>query len=71
MNTAHNVRSITPKDLAMLGVQDMAYVRTLTVDGTKGYGIFAADGTPLAFTESLALAVAAVRQYDLQPVSVH
>ena len=71
MNIAHDVRSITPKDLAMLGMQDMAYVRTLTVDGTKGYGIFAADGTQLAFTESLALAVAAVRQYDLQPVSVH
>ncbi len=71
MNIAPDIRAITPQDLAALGMQNLAYLRTLTVDGTPGIGIFAADGTQLAFAPTRALAVAAVREHDLQPVSVH
>jgi hypothetical protein len=71
MNTTHDVRSITPQDLASLGMQNMAYLKALTMDGTPGIGIFAADGTQLAFAPTRALAVAAVREHDLHPVSVH
>ena len=49
----------------------MAYLRAVVLDGTPGYGIFAADGTQLAFAPTLALAVAAVREHELEPVSVH
>jgi len=72
MNTTHDdIRRITPQALALLGMQDLAYLRAITLDGTAGYGIFAADGTQLAFAPSRALAVAAVREHELQPVSVH
>jgi hypothetical protein len=71
MNTSETIRSISPQALALLGMQSMAYLRKITVDGTPGFGIFAADGTQLAFAPSRALAVAAVREHDLEPVSVH
>ena len=70
MNTMHDIRTITPQDLALLGMQNMAYLRAVTLEGTAGFGIFAADGTQLAFAPSRALAVAAVREHDLEPVSV-
>jgi hypothetical protein len=41
------------------------------MDGTDRYGIFTADGTQVAFAPNRALAEAAVRQYELEPVSVH
>ncbi len=71
MNTVHDIRTITPQDLALLGMQNMAYLRAVTLEGTAGFGIFAADGTQLAFAPNRALAVAAVREHDLEPVSVH
>ncbi len=71
MNALHDIRKITPQDLALLGMQNMAYLRAVTLDGTPGFGIFAADGTQVAFAPSRALAAAAVREHDLEPVSVH
>jgi hypothetical protein len=71
VNTAHDIRTITRQDLALLGMQSMAYLRAVTLEGTPGFGIFAADGTQLAFAPTRAMAVAAVREHDLEPVSVH
>jgi hypothetical protein len=71
MNAAQDIRNITPQDLAVLGLQDMAYLRSVTYEGADGYGIFTADGTQVAFAPTRALAEAAVRQHELEPVSVH
>ena len=71
MNAINDIRKISPQDLAVLGLQDMAYLRSVTMDGTEGYGIFTADGTQVAFAPTRALAEAAVREYELEPVSVH
>ena len=71
MTTLHDVRTISTQDLALLGLQNLAYLRAVTVDGTPGFAIFAADGTRLAFAPTRAQAVAAVREHDLEPVSVH
>ena len=71
MTMLHDVRSISVQDLALLGLQNLAYLRAATVDGTPGFAIFAADGTRLAFAPTRAQAVAAVREHDLEPVSVH
>ena len=71
MNANEASRIFSSQDFAVLGIQSMAYLRQITVDGTPGFGIFAADGTQLAFAPSRALAVAAVREHDLEPVSVH
>ncbi|HEX3065206.1 MAG TPA: DUF1150 family protein [Dongiaceae bacterium] len=71
MNTNEASRIFSSQDFAVFGMQSLAYLRKITVDGTPGFGIFAADGTQLAFAPSRALAVAAVREHDLEPVSVH
>ena len=71
MNTIANIRHISPQDLAVLGLHSMAYLRHVTMDGTDGFGIFTADGTQVAFASTRALAEAAVREYELEPVSVH
>jgi hypothetical protein len=54
VNALHGIRTITPQDLALLGMQSMAYLRAVTLEGTPGFGIFAADGTKLAFAPTRA-----------------
>lgn len=71
MTSLLDVRTISAQDLALLGLQTLAYLRAATVDGTPGFAIYAADGTRLAFAPTRAQAVAAVREHDLEPVSVH
>lgn len=59
------------RDFAAFGVDIVAYVKPVTVNGTAGYAIHAADGTPLTLVPGRDAAFAAVRQHDMEPVSVH
>lgn len=70
MQTIERIQ-MSDQELAMLGVQDMAYVKSAVVDGAPTYAIHAADGTQMALVPDRDLAFAVVRQNDLQPVSVH
>ena len=70
-NSVERVRSMSPSELATLGMEDMAYVKPIVVDGTSAYAVHAADGTQIAVIADRDLAFAAVRQHDLEPVSVH
>ncbi len=65
------LRSISPKEFALWGIQDVAYIRPTTIDGRQAFAVHAADGTPVAVMKSLELAQVAVRQNDLEPLSVH
>ena len=58
-------------DLGSLGIENIAYVKTVTVDGEKLHAIHAADGTPLTVVSDRKLAFATVSQHDMQPMSVH
>jgi hypothetical protein len=71
MQTIEQLRHMTENQLAMLGVQDIAYVRPVMVEGTAGYAICAADGTQMALTADRDIAFAVVRQHEMEPVSVH
>ncbi len=71
MTNLLNLREISTQELMNLGVQDVAYVKPVAVEGGTGYAIHAADGTALAVVENRALAFATVRQNGLEPVSVH
>ena len=66
-----NPRHISSRDLAQLGVQDLAFVKTVQVDDQTAYAIHAADGTQMALISDRDVAFAAVRQHGLEPVSVH
>jgi len=59
------------QDFRALGLAQLAYVKTSTADGRIAYSVHAADGTEIAVMADRAIACAAVRQHDLEPLSVH
>jgi hypothetical protein len=65
------LRAIQPGDLAMLGIQNLAYVKLNAAKGERSFVIYAADGTELAVAPTEAQAYALIRENDLEPVSVH
>ena len=71
MNMLNQLRSLSRQDLALLGVQDVAYVKTVVADGAPAFAVFAADGTEIAVLGDREIAFAAVRQHGLEPVNVH
>ena len=71
MNEIEKLRHISPKEFALLGMQDLAYIKRVTLNGAAAFAVFAADGTQVAALPSRELAYATVRQHDLEPVSVH
>ena len=66
-----DVRHLTAEQLSVLGVSHIAYVKPVTVNGTAGFAIHAADGTPMALAGDLATALAAIVQHEMFPLSVH
>jgi hypothetical protein len=56
---------------ALWGIDDVAYVKQVEIDGKPAWAIFAADGTALGATPDRDLAFATILQNDRNPVSVH
>ncbi len=71
MNGIERIEYMTASELAMLGVQDLAYIKQVVIDGTTGYAVHAADGTEIVVLPNRDVAFATVRQHDLEPLSVH
>ncbi len=62
---------MTAQDFRTLGLAQLAYVKPVTAEGRTAYSVHAADGTEIAVMADRAVACAAVRQHDLEPLSVH
>jgi len=71
MNAIEKLKHITPKEFALLGMNDVAYVKRVIVNDEVGYAIHSADGTQVAVMADLEVAYAAIRQHELEPVSLH
>ncbi len=71
MDWLETIRDISTRDFASLGVHDVAFVKPIEVDGETAYSIHAADGTAMGIVNDRVVAFAAVRQHDLEPLSVH
>ena len=69
--TREYLREISRHDLSILAIEDIAYVKPMDVAGETVYAIHAADGTQLGIAHNRDIAFVAVRQHDLNPVSVH
>jgi len=65
------VRHLSAEDFATFGVNHLAYVKPILVNGVAAFAIHAADGTQLTVLPDRDVASAAVRQNDLEPMSVH
>jgi hypothetical protein len=58
-------------DFAAWGVPEVAFIKRVVVDQEEGWSIHAADGTQMGLAPSREIAFAAVRQHELEPLSVH
>lgn len=66
-----DIRHLSAEQLAQLGVSQIAYVKPVTVNGQNGFAIHAADGTPMAMAGDRDVAMAAILQHEMHPLSVH
>lgn len=64
-------RDMSPLDFATFGIEQLAYIKPVVIEGTPAYAVHGADGRPLAAVSDRDVAFALVRQNDLEPVSVH
>ncbi len=60
-------RSMSPADFAAWGMPELAFVKR----AGEHWSIHAADGTQMGLAPDRDLAFAAIRQHDLEPMSVH
>jgi len=71
MNEIERIQPMSARDFALFGMQDMAYIKSVTVNDVVGYAVHAADGTQIAVLPDRNIAFATVRQHELEPLSVH
>ena len=71
MKEFERIRHMSSRELALFGMQDLAYVKPVVVDGASAFAVHAADGTQVTVLPNREVAVATVRQHDLEPLSVH
>ena len=72
MNSPDQAIVLKPQEFAALGLNQIAYVKGATHKGAQVQEVFAADGTKIAVLgPGREIAFAAVRQQNLEPLSVH
>jgi hypothetical protein len=71
MQFIESLRHLSANELGVLGMEDVAYVKHVVVDGTDAFSVHAANGTQIAVMADREVAFAVVRQHDMEPVSVH
>jgi hypothetical protein len=71
MHFIEGIRPLSARELGLLGVNDVAYVKRIVEDGNEAFAVHAADGTRIAVMGNRDLAFLVVRQNDMEPMSVH
>jgi len=71
MDQTQALKHISPQEFSALGMHGVAYVKQVVINGAVAFAVHAADGTQIAVLPDRELAFAAVRQNELQPLSVH
>jgi hypothetical protein len=71
MQFIEGIKQLSTRELGLLGMSDIAYVKPVVVDGSSVFAVHAADGSRIAVVPDRDLAFAVVRQHDMEPVSVH
>jgi len=66
-----SVRALTPEQFSHLGAGHIAYVRPIRQDGEAAFAIHGADGAQIAVAPDAEVAYAAIRQHEMEPLSLH
>ena len=64
------VRNLSPQDFLQLGVDYVAYIKSVDIEGGKAYAIQGADGETLGMEESFDLALGMLEMTELNGVLV-
>ena len=65
------LRQMSPQDLMAVGIESLAYVKTVVEGDQVLFEIYAANGVEMGKAANREVAFAALRQQGLEPVSVH
>ena len=65
------LKGLSSQDFRVMGLNQMAYIRPVTVNGETVFAIHAADGTPLSINESFETACGTILQNQMFPVTTH
>ncbi|BBK34987.1 hypothetical protein STAQ_00650 [Allostella sp. ATCC 35155] len=71
MNGTEKLKHLSVQDFAQLGLPHLAYVRRVVINDEIRFAIHAADGSTMGMAPDIDVAFAAVRQHDMEPLSVH
>jgi hypothetical protein len=71
MQFGTGIRQLSSRELGLLGIEHVAYVKPVLVEGVLAFAVHAADGSQLAVVVDRAAAQGLVRSHGLEPVSVH
>lgn len=71
MNATEKLKHLSIQDFAQLGLPNLAYVRRVVINDEIRFAIHAADGSTMGVAPDIEVAFAAVRQHDMEPLSVH
>jgi len=52
MTITEKLREMSPQDFALVGMQQLAYIKPNVVNGVAGFSIHAADGTQIGMAPS-------------------
>ena len=66
-----DIRKLSQMQLLQLGMEQLAYVKPVWMDGATAFAIFAADGSPMAVAADCDMAVAAIMEHEMVPALVH
>ena len=71
MMTEQGFKTLTQAEWQASMLNQVAYIKPVLENGEPAFSVHAADGTQLAIISDRETAFQAVRQHDLEPVSVH
>jgi len=71
MDRMTDIHAMTSGDFAIFGNEEFAYIRQVSVNGEDAFAVHSADGLTLAVITDRDVAVAVVRQNELEPLSLH
>lgn len=71
MVNTEKLRIMSQHDLALLGADDLAYVRPMTLANETVFAVNSADGRQIAVAEDLEGAIMVAHEHSYYTVSVH
>lgn len=65
------LKNLSSQDFLNFGLEEVAYIRPVEVDGEDVFAIHRADGTPISIAENMDSAIVSARYNDLEPLAVN